>query len=282
MIKTEHFNKIPDKHMPKLGRDDIAIFVCEMNSVEKGTGRPLFPTVGVPEKDTIYIGDETFEIAHVTSPGSRTADPKFGAIFFEPSSKGQITLKGSVPREVQLYQYLTLCNFNGSNPNRVENMPVLFRRIDSNAGRSDLQEAAKQQEQLDFVLKGDISMVKAALSQRGVDVSGMPESSIRGVALEQSKAKHFNLANIAKPAAQEPSEKPELDLAGKIKQAFDVGLIKWDGSSEGQVLRNTETDTAYPVDGIKQTDRGKAKCEKLIEACGSDKELRALVEKELN
>lgn len=281
MIKSKAFNNVDDKILPSLKRDEVAFFVNAGNAMDPVTGLMLYPTTHVPSKDSIYdkAQDKFVDIAYLTSPYVEGQRVPMGTIFFEPQTKGLLALKGSSAADVNLFQYLSLSNYNGSNPDRDSNRPVLFMRFDQQKKLEDTMAAAKTENaQNTWALEAPVEELVAALKERNLDLAGLPENSIRNAAMAQARKKPFEI-----PVKKETKTVlPHADeLQGLINEAVDASLIKWDGSA-AQTLRNTSTGTEYRVEGISQTDRKEVKAEKLFEAAKKDKKLAELILKELS
>jgi hypothetical protein len=92
---------------------------------------------GVPATDRIVDdSDEVVDIAYITNYGHGNT-PQFGEINFLKSQGGTITLSGGKADDMKMYEYMEICNYNASNPNRDTTIHALFRRQDYKKDKAD-------------------------------------------------------------------------------------------------------------------------------------------------
>lgn len=85
----------------------------------------------VPPIDQIWDEEkqEFIDIAAVKSFNAE-GDHTFHEIYFFGNQGGHLILRGGRGIDQEIYSYLTLCNYNGSNPNRDESKEIYFTLVD--------------------------------------------------------------------------------------------------------------------------------------------------------
>ena len=133
MKRTQDWNNISKESMPpKLKKGETAVF--RLLGISGSPSNPetyKCPTHrGVPSTDRVYdpATDEYVDLAHIKSIG-KGGSPIMGRIFFERSSGGMITLRAGARTQEELYEYLSLCNYNASNAHRSSDVQPIFERL---------------------------------------------------------------------------------------------------------------------------------------------------------
>ena len=222
MIKSKNFNNISDELVPKLGRNEVAIFRCIHNSKDP-SGIGIYPTYIVPNKDTIWDEDQGkyVDIAYITQPSDDRAEV-LGTIAFESNQKGVIVLKGSSSADVLRYEYLKLCNYNASNPKRNPDSFTIFEEVNESDRSISLLGAAKIQAEIaNFALNTDLETLVQELKNRNIDAKGLPEHKVRSIALEEGKKQPFKLVSL-------PEKVDIANTKALVMEAIEAGLITYD------------------------------------------------------
>lgn len=252
MIKTKQYNRFPDNmEMPKLAKDEVAVFVCSHNSAGPG-GVPIYPTYSIAPVATIMTDDGPVEIANVVEDAPDGRMPKLGDAIFETGQKGCITCKGLSPRDIRLFEFLSL------HPENEANGGSTFRREEPGARqKNELDKAKLEVKAINFALETPVETLKTMLLERGLVIEGKDEDSIRLMAKEEGKRKLFE--------AKEP-----LIAVGHlpdIQEMFEVGIITWDSSAKK--LKNVNSGLHYEVK-MSQTDKPQEKMNKLVNAANAE------------
>lgn len=251
MIKTKQFNKVPDSMIPKLGRDEVAVFVCLHNSTGPG-GVPIYPTYSVAPIVTIMTDDGPVEIANVTQDAPEGKIPKLGDAIFETGQKGTIICKGLSPRDIRLFEFLSL------HPENEANGGSTFRREQpGHKQKTALDKARLEAAAVNFALDTPLETLKTLLAERKISTDGKKEDDIRLLATEEGKRKAFE---VKEPLIGQQQR-------DDIKEMFEVGVIVWDQSVKK--LKNTASGLHYEAK-VLQTDPPAKKVEKLIAAANTD------------
>lgn len=262
MIKTKQYNNIPESMLPKLERDEVAIFVSMHNS--KGPdGHGLFPTYGVNNIATIMTPEGPTEIAFVTAAAPEGHRPQLGDVIFETSQKGAIVCKGSSPTDVRKFQFLTL------HPENEANGGTMFKReVPGEKSKKALERQKLDFQAMEFAMNTSLDVLKSLLKERGIEAKGRSEEDVRLLATEEGKKKPF--------------EQPKVSILGEfeakwLKEQYDAQVIRW--NVQNKSLVNEITDVVYQTNEVRQTD--KDKISKLLLAATRDAELATTIKDDI-
>lgn len=138
MRKTELFNNASPELVKSTKLKPGEKVVYRIINIQRN---PMDPTkwaipsiTAVPPVDQIYDEQkqEFIDIAAV-----RTVDPKgehsFHEIHFYGNQGGMMVLSGGVAAHQEIHSYLSLCNYNASNPNRDTTKDAIFELVDESA-----------------------------------------------------------------------------------------------------------------------------------------------------
>jgi hypothetical protein len=135
MRKTEEYNNLSEKKIKSatLKRGEIAVF--RSAAIQRHPFMPeevVIPTYqGVSPVDQIWDEElqEYVDIAAIKTvkPGG---EPEFHEIAFTKIGAGHIILKGDSAGDREIYSFMFLSNFNGSNPDRNTDSPIMYTMID--------------------------------------------------------------------------------------------------------------------------------------------------------
>lgn len=134
MFKTEEFNNLPKailERIPKLTGQTVKYRVNGGYIDKHNGGRLKFPFMKTVPPQDIITGDsnEIYQIAHITRNGG---SPEM--IVFENSAGGHIIISPDAngryrAADIVMHEYLSLCNYNGSNPHRDSTKEAIFEEI---------------------------------------------------------------------------------------------------------------------------------------------------------
>lgn len=180
MKVVKHFNTLSQELIDstKLKKDQIVKFRVHVVGVGKRKTTPLMPmmpaiptTKNVPPSDQIWDDyKKTFvtigAIRNVKSNGS----PAFYDLTFRRATGGIITLRGGRAADQEIYSYMTLCDFNGSKPDRDPSKPILFHFVDE-AKIADIRSEGRKNLRIALNTAADLSEadVKTYIVARGGD-----------------------------------------------------------------------------------------------------------------
>jgi hypothetical protein len=112
--------------------------VYRLHNIQKSTLDPnrlaIPAAMNVPPVDTIWDEkkQEYVSIAAVKSVDAK-GEHTFHDIFFYGSMAGHMILTGGRALDQEIHTYLTLCNFNATNPNRDTTKEAIFEMVDEEA-----------------------------------------------------------------------------------------------------------------------------------------------------
>lgn len=138
MKKTEQFNNVSKSLLDstKLKKDEVVTYrILGINRSPFNPGEVIIPAaVNVPPTDQIYDSEtgEYVDIAAISTVG-RNGDHTFYDIWFYSAQAGHMILKGGIARDQEIHTYLSLCNYNSSNPNRDTSKEAIFEIVDEAA-----------------------------------------------------------------------------------------------------------------------------------------------------
>ncbi len=211
------------------------------NPMAYGRQEPEFPfMLGIPYRDRIIEQDgertEVKDIAYIV--GYKAGNkPIFGRINFTKANAGAVVVNGSNANDQKLYEYLELCNFNQSNPNRNPSIPALFKRrnyAEELKKKSDLRKDLKSA--LDYIEKmSAVEMRKFAL---GLNVSGEDDEEIR------MKVEDWAEKNPRKFLAM--TENQDLVIMEVAEAARKAKLITIDNQGRRILNQSGSTITTWP------------------------------------
>lgn len=219
--------------MPALKPDESVVFRLLGLSIDE-SGVPSFPSVLVPPTDTIRDIDGKFKnIGFVKAPVPDGTRPVFGDIWFEKNTQCVKTLSGARADDQALFEYLTICNYNASNPNRDTSREAIFEKVDqvgkelaaSNKNKSDL--AALQ-----AAYSLPLADVVSILTARGFKVNNLSEEAVRLQAVDSFKA------ILPETAKAQPTKAPqaEVGVTAVVKEAIENGLLTYSSKERGYLL----------------------------------------------
>lgn len=250
MIQTKQYNKIPADKLPKLAKDESAVFVCLHNSIGPG-GVPIYPTYSIAPVATIMTDDGPVEIAHVIEEAPDGKLPRHGDAIFESGQKGVIICKGSNPSDIRLFEFLSL------HPENEANGGSTFRREEPGQKQKSLLDKARTDAiAINFAIETPIETLKSLLTERGLNVEAKSDDEIRIMATEAGKSKLFEARELISRAQM-----------ADIQEMFESGIIVWDQSAKK--LKNSSSGLYYDVK-VSQTDKPLEKVSKLVKAANSE------------
>lgn len=151
MKKTDNWNNISKELTPPILKPgEVAVFrLLGIKGKPEDPDNYRCPSYkDVPSTDRIYdpYAQDYVDIANIESVGVG-GQVNLRTSYFESISGGMITLKGGRIKDVELYQYLSLCNYNASNPNRSSDSPAIFERLNPVANAENKRKARSTRRQ---------------------------------------------------------------------------------------------------------------------------------------
>jgi hypothetical protein len=133
-MKATDFNLLSEKMLRKLKPNERATYrVLNVRPDPDNYGRFLMPAaLQIPSTDIVYdkAKEEFVPIAAIERT-DLDGNPVFVNIVFTASNAGYLFLNGSNAVHQKIYQYIEICNYNESNPDRNPEFETFFYRVDA-------------------------------------------------------------------------------------------------------------------------------------------------------
>lgn len=178
-MKASDYNNISTKLQKKLSPTERATYrILNVRPDPDNYGRELMPAaLQIPSTDVIY-DKQADQFVNIACIDRTTIDGGaiFADIIFSANNMGYIFLTGTNPLHQKMYQYMELCNYNESNPNRNPDIDAIFKRIDTK------KDAINEREMRKIVVKAvnaaldiDDEKVKQVTYALGMDFESIEE-----------------------------------------------------------------------------------------------------------
>jgi hypothetical protein len=158
-MKAENLNNFKKFDDIKLPAGKTVVFeVLGIRNDPDNFGRKIIPTQLLRPFDMIMVDDEPKQIAAIERLGEDGQAILDVEMIFNPANHGRIFLEASKPKDHIRYKFMTLCNYNESNPNRDKSIEPIFRLVDEE--KEATLELEKEQENFKsleafFILRDD-------------------------------------------------------------------------------------------------------------------------------
>lgn len=181
MKKTDLYNDIPkqiiDKTKIKPGQT-VSYRLVGLPQNPMDPSRIAYPALrSIPSTDQIWEPEsETYidiaAVKNVEPDGTHN----FHRINFYGAAGGVVTLHGGRALDQELHTYMSLCNYNASNPNRDDSKPAIFEMIDETK-RSEVERLSRNTKREALNIAADLSAeeVRDYIAAMGLDDSGKLE-----------------------------------------------------------------------------------------------------------
>lgn len=138
MKKTELYNQLPQKLVKSTMLKPGEQVTYRLHNMQKNPFDPqklAIPSAkNVPPIDTIWDEEtQTYVDIAAVRTVAPTGDHTFHEIFFYANQAGHMILVGGRALDQEIHSYLSLCNYNASNPNRDATKESIFERVDEEA-----------------------------------------------------------------------------------------------------------------------------------------------------
>jgi ribosomal protein L20 len=237
MRKTELFNNVSPELIKSTKLKPGEKVVYRILNIQRNPMDPTkwaIPSIkAVPPVDQIY--DEKAQ-EYVDIAAVRTVDPKgehsFHEIHFYGNQGGMLVLNGGRAADQEIHSYLSLCNYNASNPNRDTTKEAIFEFVDESA-RSEKERKNRniKREALNaaYDLSGDeVKNYIAALGQDDTRPMDVLRNQLESMADNDPKA-FLDLIN-----------NKQASMKAVINRAVSKGVILFDSESSRYTWPNGE------------------------------------------
>jgi hypothetical protein len=177
----------------------------------------------VPATDRIQQGGEYKDIAAISKIGKGGEVQQFTEIHFLKTNGWELVLDPKSIVENEIIQYLELCNYNVSNPNRDPQAEAIFYRLDPvKEAKDNLSKDKLYNDAVHRAFNMDVDALKQFVASRG-------QSDTQDVSIMQELAV---AAAKADPAAFLALDVNQEVYAATITRAKEKGLIKFDDAAK--------------------------------------------------
>lgn len=218
-MKASDFNLLSEKMIKRLKPDEKATYrVLNVRPDPDNYGRFLMPAaLQIPSTDIIYDkGKEDFVPIAAIERTDLEGNPVFINIVFTAANAGYLFLNGSNAVHQKIYQYIEICNFNESNPDRNQEYETFFSRIDA-------QKEAKVERNIRKLI---VKAVNTALDMDDLKVKEVAMAlGIDGETIEEIRNALEDYAGDNPEEFLEVAERASLEVETLIKDAIKKGII---------------------------------------------------------
>lgn len=167
--------------MPEEIIDEIKIpkkpVVFKLVDLPTRGGKEIIPNARwVPNQDRVLIKNKEYQIGFLIGKNTDGTE-RFGDIWFEGRHMGRLTL---MPKDRlqhrNLYQYLMLCNYNESNPDRDQSVQPIFKIENSQEdARKEISKIERDNTAREAAIKLDKKQVRELSEYFGFDATQHPD-----------------------------------------------------------------------------------------------------------
>ena len=234
-MKAKLYNKLPQSLIKKIPKGKTVVFrLCNIKEDFDNPGQFLIPlNKNLAPTDEIYNpeNDEFIPIAYITGV-TANGKAKFGQILFQKVNGGCVILNANNPEHQKMYQYMSLSNYNKSNPNRSESFSAWFELVDnkqeaqqSRAERKIILKALRAADELEFA---QVKSIASSLGHR-LDKS---EEELRDLVEDFAEYEPETFLNLVEQQTNE--------VEADIREAIDLQILKHSKSSAKFVWVDTK------------------------------------------
>lgn len=233
-MKADQYNNFSPSLKRMMKPDERATYrVLNIRQDPDNPGKFLIPAAyQIPSTDVIF--DEK-KMEFVTIAAIERQDNEGNAVFlnivFTAANLGCLFLNGNNPTHQKIYQFLELCNYNESNPNRNSDSDPIFSRVDTKKEAADERTMRKLiVKAVNLALELDDSKAKEVALALGIEADSMEE--IRNELEDFAGENPNDFLTIV--------ERASLGAEAILKEATKKGIIK--NNVNSQVFEWTETE----------------------------------------
>jgi hypothetical protein len=232
-MKASDFNLLSEKMIRKLKPDERAIYrVNNVRPDPDNQGKFLMPSALQIRSTDVILDKGTNEFVPIAAIERTDLDgnPTFINIVFNATNLGYLFLNGNNPVHQKIYQYVELCNWNASNPDRNQEEELLFSRIDA------VKEAKIERSLRKTIVKAinmaiEMDDIKAREVAMALGIDGETIEEIRNALEDYAEDSPEEFVLVA--------ERASLEFESLIKEAIKRGIIN--NNINNQVFEWAET-----------------------------------------
>lgn len=218
--------------------------------IHPDTQMPRCPSSqGIPPEDDIWVNEKGepcppnlgVELVHIEFITGTRAVKRPGGVTEQVPTKGSLELIWGemrvAPHELKKFEYVEVCNYNGSNPNRREDKPILFEKVDIEGAK--IVQAQKERDvrkalnDLEDLWQNERPAMKEYAESLGININDQAEDAILADLEMRCKADYKNFIKNSH-SAKTPVKalvKRAIQI-GEITLARDLNKIFWRDKTE--------------------------------------------------
>jgi hypothetical protein len=232
-MKASEYNQLSPSMEKKLAQNERATYrVNNVRPDPDNYGRFLMPSaLQIPSTDVIYDkGKKDFVTIAAIERVDNDGNPVFLNIVFTAGNFGYLFLDGKNPVHQKIYQFLELCNFNDSNPDKNGEAEIHFHRVDTK--KEAIQERSMRKlifKAMELALNMEDKKAKEVALALGIDAETIEE--IRNELEDYAGENPEEFLLVA--------ERATIEVESLLKDAIKKGIIV--NNSNAQVFEWAET-----------------------------------------
>lgn len=218
-MKASDFNILSEKMIRKLKPNERATYrVLNVRPDPDNPGRFLMPAaLQIPSTDIIYDkGKEDFVPIAAIERTDLDGNPIYINIVFSASNAGYLFLDGTNAVHQKIYQYIEICNYNESNPDRNQDFETFFSRIDA-------QKEAKTERNIRKLIVKAVNLAVEMDDLKAKEVA--MALGIDGDTIDEIRNALEDYAGDNPEEFLEVAERASLEYESLIKEAIKKGII---------------------------------------------------------
>jgi hypothetical protein len=218
-MKASEYNQLSPDMERKLAQNERATYrVNNVRPDPDNYGKFLMPSaLQIPSTDVIYDkGKKDFVTIGAIERTDNDGNAVFLNIVFTSSNFGYLFLDGKNAVHQKIYQFLELCNFNDSNPNKNGEAEVHFHRVDTK--KEAIQERSVRKlivKAVNLAIEMEEKKAKEVAMALGIDADSMEE--VRNLLEDYAEDNPSEFLEVA--------ERATVEVESLLKEAIKKGII---------------------------------------------------------
>jgi predicted XRE-type DNA-binding protein len=218
-MKASEYNQLSPDMERKLAQNERATYrVNNVRPDPDNYGKFLMPSaLQIPSTDVIYDkGKKDFVTIAAIERTDNDGNAVFLNIVFTASNFGYLFLDGKNAVHQKIYQFLELCNYNDSNPNKNGEAEVHFHRVDTK--KEAIQERSVRKlivKAVNLAIEMEEKKAKEVAMALGIDAESMEE--VRNLLEDYAEDNPSEFLEVA--------ERATVEIESLLKEAIKKGII---------------------------------------------------------
>jgi hypothetical protein len=218
-MKASEYNQLSPDMERKLAQNERATYrVNNVRPDPDNYGKFLMPSaLQIPSTDVIYDkGKKDFVTIAAIERTDNDGNAVFLNIVFTSSNFGYLFLDGKNAVHQKIYQFLELCNYNDSNPNKNGEAEVHFHRVDTK--KEAIQERSVRKlivKAVNLAIEMEEKKAMEVAMALGIDAESMEE--VRNLLEDYAEENPSEFLEVA--------ERATVEIESLLKEAIKKGII---------------------------------------------------------